>query len=57
MKISELIAELEKAKKECGDVECLVEVLIDYNEYEMVAVEKLRYVEKSGYGLSVEIMW
>lgn len=52
MKISELIEELEKAEREHGDVECLIEILSDgISAY--LPVDELAFEERDGYGDSI----
>ena len=55
MKITELIAELARAESVHGDVECLVEVVID-DCVAMMPVEELNFENRYGYGESISLI-
>jgi len=55
MKISELIEDLQAAKLTHGNVECLVEVVVDYCVC-MMPVEELNFEKRDGYGESISIL-
>lgn len=49
MKISELVNELEKAEREHGDIECLVEVILD-DCVALMPVEEVSFEDRQGHG-------
>lgn len=60
MKISELVNELEKAEREHGDVECLVEVILDEVIFDdcvaLMPVEEVSFEDRKGHGESVSLL-
>jgi ketosteroid isomerase-like protein len=55
MKISELIEELEKAKRAHEDVECLIEVMSD-DVVSLLPVNELWFENREGYGASITLL-
>jgi hypothetical protein len=55
MIISEIVKELERIKKDFGDLPCLIEVEMDYVSTNM-PVDECAVEERDGYGLSVKFI-
>ena len=55
MKISELVNELEKAEREHGDIECLVEVILE-DCVALMPVEEVSFEDREGHGESVSLL-
>ena len=55
MKISELVNQLEKAEREHGDVECLVEVILE-DCVALMPVEEVSFEDRQGHGESVSLL-
>lgn len=55
MKIDDMIERLESIKDDFGDIECLIEVDLDYTSA-TVPVDELSIEDREGFGVSVKFL-